>query len=401
MNQRQKKDTLVSFDKQVQTTLRHVLKQFFPLDIKAHKLDEDLLWMILLYAAVRRTTIEAACQALAETPSANRVREHLNEQFCQQTVAVADLERRFNEAFFAILPEKVKGELARSKWEVAGDWVDICYYGKTTDENQAVRHSVAKKGTTRFYSYATLSIINKHQRYTIALTVIKPGEPMVEVVRRLLEQTRRLKIGIKVSYWDKAFGVIEVLRYLKQKTTPYIIALAQRGGAGGIKRLCRGRTSKRCRYRFTSGGAGSFKAEVAVVCKYSRKKYKRRGVRYFCYAIYGIGQVKAQTIYEKYRRRFAIESGYRQLHQMRIKTAMKNAVVRMIFIGLAILIVNLYVLLRRMIGGLSNYGNRHRWINLTLEMLGREIEKHIEELLQLNRVLYCKNTSLYQSFVIY
>lgn len=121
-------------------------------------------------------------------------------------------------------------------------------------------------------------------------------------------------------------------------------------------------------------------------------------MRYFCYAVNSIGRMKAGQVFSRYRRRFAIESGYRQLHQVQIKTAMKNAVVRMLFIGLVILIVNLYVLLRRMVVTKSEYGSRRRQIKLTLEMVVREIECYIEELLKLNRVLYCKNSSLYQSF---
>lgn len=398
MNQRQKKDTLDSFDKQVQTVLLKVLKQFFPLDIKANKLNEDLLWAILLYAGTRQITIEAACQALSETPSANRVREHLNEQFNDQKINLEELEKQLNQAFLAILPKKVQRELRQGKWEVAGDWIDICYYGKTDPDNSLVRRAVAKQGTTHFYSYATLSIIKTRQRYTIAVTLIKPGESMVEVVKRLLNQARELKIKIGISYWDKAFGVIEVIRYLKHARVAYIIALAQRGGAGGIKRLCTGRKSRRCRYQFKSAKAGKFMATVAIVCKYSKDKYKRSGVRYFLYAVCGIGRIKAQKVFTKYRRRFAIESGYRQLHQVRIRTAMKNALVRMIFIGMAIIMVNLYVLLRRIVVSKSEYGSRQRWIKLTLEKLAQKIEHFIEEWLKLNQTLYCKNVSLYKSF---
>ena len=404
MNQRQKKDTLVGFNKQVQGILLNVLKEFFPLDIKANKLDEDLLWTILLYAATRCISLEAACQALSATPSANRLREHLNEQFSEQKVQVEELEKQFNQAFLAMLPKPVKSRLARSKWEVAGDWTDVCYYGQMADQEQSIRRSAAKKGTTKFYSYATLTLIDKGQRYTVALTLVKPGERVVEVVKRLLKQAKKLRIKIKLSYWDKAFGVIEVLRYLKQKTVSYIIALARRGGPGGIKKLCQGRRSHWSWYRFKSARAGQFKAHVAVVCKYSKKKYKRRGVRYFCYAVYGIGQLKVQKVFTKYRRRFGIETAYRQLHQVRIRTAMKNSVVRMLFIGLAIIIVNLYVLLRRMVVAKSKYGTRQRTIKMTLERLAREIKQYIEELLKVNRDLYCQNASLYrsfQSFVIY
>jgi hypothetical protein len=63
------------------------------------------------------------------------------------------------------------------------------------------------------------------------------------------------------------------------------------------------------RYQFKSAKAGSHWADVVVVCKYSKSKYEKKGVRYFCYAIYGLGAVSVKSIFKKYRRRYSIESG--------------------------------------------------------------------------------------------
>jgi hypothetical protein len=47
-----------------------------------------------------------------------------------------------------------------------------------------------------------------------------------------------------------------------------------------------------------------------------------------------------------YRRRFGIESSYRQLRQVRIKTNSRNPALRFVYMALALLLVNLWCLLR-------------------------------------------------------
>ncbi len=51
-----------------------------------------------------------------------------------------------------------------------------------------------------------------------------------------------------------------------------------------------------------------------------------------------------QAISADYHRRFAIESGYRQLYQVRARTRSQHTGLRLLLIGLALMLVNLYVL---------------------------------------------------------
>ncbi|HSK70497.1 MAG TPA: hypothetical protein VK892_02290 [Pyrinomonadaceae bacterium] len=401
MNQRQSKDTLFEFNEQVFSYLLKLLKRNMPLTVSRHKLDEDKLWTILLSASVGQTTIEATCQQLKEAVSGNRMREHLVEQFSSCRLSTQQLEAKINQTLRDALPAPVKAELAKRKWETAGDRVEIPYYGKVSEENQFVRRSSAKTGTTHFYCFASLTLINKRRRYTIAIAMVRRGEKMVAVVERLLSQAKQLGVSLKLTWWDKAFAVIEVIRYLRAQAIAYIIALAQRGGSGGIKRLCCGRKSVICQYRFQSAKAGEVETEVAVVCKYSKKRYRRLGVRYFCYAIYGVGQMRVEKVFNKYRRRFVIESSYRQMHQVRARCAMKNVNIRLLLIGLAILIVNIYVLLRTVVVSVNQYGERQRQSKLKLEQMRGELEQLIRQKLGLKQNLYCRNYALYRSFVIY
>ena len=401
MYQRQSKDITTLLSEQAHCFLLKVLKRCLPLNLGGYKLGEDLFWSVLLLASVTQTTIEAVCQQLSGTISGNRFREHLAAQLADERMSVEDLEERLRAVLQGGLPKKVKQQLSRQAWEVAGDWVEIPYYGKVAEDDKWVRRSAAKAGTTHFNCYASLTIIYRRHRYTIALTLVRRGEAMVEVTKRLIEQVRKLRLRLKLMLLDKAFGVIEVMRYLRRRRIAYIIALARRGGAGGISKLCEGRRSYQTTHRFESAKAGRLKTAVVVVCKYSKLNYRKPGVRYFCYAINGLGVVKAGTVFIRYRRRFAIESGYRQLHQTRARTASRQTRVRLLLIGLAMLIVNVYVLLRRAAIKVGRNGERQRRMKLTLADLREELKRFISQKFGAKCKIHCCDLDLYRSFVNY
>ena len=48
-------------------------------------------------------------------------------------------------------------------------------------------------------------------------------------------------------------------------------------------------------------------------------------------------------VYPVYRQRFGIETRYRQLHQARIKTSTRDPLLRLLFVGIALLLRNVWV----------------------------------------------------------
>jgi putative transposase len=62
------------------------------------------------------------------------------------------------------------------------------------------------------------------------------------------------------------------------------------------------------------------------------------------YAVWGIRpQRSPEWVRQSYRRRFGIESSYRQMHQCRIRTSTKCPVRRLLFVGIALLLRNVWV----------------------------------------------------------
>lgn len=375
---------MLEFDAQAQQALLEVVSANILLDIDARVLTTEMLWQLLGTASVRQTTLESVCQSLENAPSGNIVREHLASALDQSAEGMQQLEAQINQALIAQLPERLRQELRTKAWEVAGDWITIPYHGVVEEGETEVRGGQPKAGTSKFHTYATLALLNKNRRVTVALTVVRPKETQHEVVARLLDQARKLGLRIKRGYFDKAFCSIEVLKLLRRRRVHYIIPIPQRG-ENGIKTSFHGRSGYRTHYTFRSGNV-RYTTDVVIACKYSRNRFKKKGLRYFAYAVYGVDDLKPEQVFQAYRRRFSIESGYRQLHQVRARTSTRNHAWRLLYIGLALLLVNLYVLLRRFYGLLREYGSRQRHVFLTLELLATTLCNYWQKLYGLRQL---------------
>ena len=100
-------------------------------------------------------------------------------------------------------------------------------------------------------------------------------------------------------------------------------------------------------------------------------------------------------IREAYRSRFGIESSYRQLHQARIRTSSRKPALRLLFIGVALVLRNVWVWLHAEVMAQPQRGARHlrphslRFARVLL-WLTREVAKHYRLLkeIRVHRDLY-------------
>ncbi len=93
-----------------------------------------------------------------------------------------------------------------------------------------------------------------------------------------------------------------------------------------------------------------------------------------------MGDIPPLQIHELYRRRFGIESAYRQTHQVRARTTSRSPALRLLLMGLALLIFNVYIALRQIWLTVRHFGQRTRRIWLTLKRLALMLARLIESL---------------------
>jgi putative transposase len=110
-----------------------------------------------------------------------------------------------------------------------------------------------------------------------------------------------------------------------------------------------------------------------------RRQFRDGTVRHFAYAVYRLGRTALSQVYEQYRRRFSIETGYRQAHQVRARTSSRHPGLRLLLFALAVLLVNYWVLLRQSCGSGTVYGSRLRVHELTLEQLASALQDEIKD----------------------
>jgi putative transposase len=125
-----------------------------------------------------------------------------------------------------------------------------------------------------------------------------------------------------------------------------IIPAIIRGKQGGIRALLRGRKSYSTTYTMRSPKYGEATYRIALVCKYNKGRYKRNKIEWFAYVLLGNIQMPLLHIYEEYRLRFGIESTYRLMNKVRIRTSSRNPGLRLLFVSIALTLVNIWVFLK-------------------------------------------------------
>ncbi len=348
--------------RQVLEAFVNAVQPYVSLNLQQTRLRPEDLWAVLGYASVQRMTIEGACTELDSAPSGNRLREVLQAALPERAV----LQRELNTALRRQLPRPYR-KFKRS-FALALDLTLIPYHGDRELGRAELLKAQAKSGTHYFHGYATVSIVHHWRRYVLALRFVSPGESMVEIVRDLLDRVRQLGVPVRRVYLDKEFYAYEVFDLLKRRRLAYVIPVPARPA---VKRLFHGPT-RFDTYTLKSTQHGPYPLRVALVHRRRAHRSKKPVGRWFAYAFAGLpSATRPRDVFELYRQRFGIETSYRQMNQVRARTSSRSPILRLLLVGLALLLLNLYVALRR----------GHTWVRrhwLTLVQLMRALAWAVE-----------------------
>jgi Transposase DDE domain len=301
----------------------------------------SLLLSVLFWAALRIASIAAACR-------------HLAQDACDQTVRTAlanalpkhrrTLERRCHHALIQDLPRSLR----RGRRELAIDWHSVPYHGEAFRSTNEFRRSKPDQGTTTFHVYATAAIVHHGERFTVALTAVTARDSNVSVLRRLIAQIRQTGLKIQVVLLDRQFSNGPVIALLQDENLPFVMPAMFRGRTpkrpGKPTGFRAFKTARPGWYTHVQNVAGTARRySVCVTWKvvtYRRKKVRRRKVHVF---IAWRCRVNRTVLRELYRRRFGIETSYRQLKRARIRTSTRNPLLRLFYVAVALILRNLWV----------------------------------------------------------
>jgi putative transposase len=300
------------------------------------------LLTVLFYAAARLISRAAACASLRDAPSDSAVHAALMATLPD----ISQVQHRLNRALQGDLPKALR----RRRQPLAIDLILIPYHGQPLTDPREVYRGQAKGGTTHFHAYATAYVIKKGQRFTVALAYVHKGDDLADVVKALLRQAARGGVRPRYLLLDRGFYAVSVLRYLQAARCPLLMPVPAKGrkadhpkGPSGTRLFHlrkRGGWSRHT-LRDTTGRTATI--QICVKCRNLRGERHKHGRQALVYGYLGLRPSSGQWVYRTYRLRFGIEATYRQLHQARIRTCTRDPLLRLLYVGIALLLRNVWV----------------------------------------------------------
>ena len=229
-------------------------------------------------------------------------------------------------------------------YEFAVDLTNDPYYGKTDLSNEKyVIRSQAKKSTNSFYSYISLYITNKKERFTVSVLPVEKNKTMVEYLSYFIDLIKRLNFKIKVLCLDREFYSIDVFEFLQNNNVPHIVPVIKRGKQ--IKKILNGNKARREQY-VMKNSKKNILLDIVIDVKYLKGKRGKKGLETLGFVVFGVkwSPRKVSTVY---RRRFAIESSYRMRNVVKPKTSSKNADIRYFYTLISFLLKNIWLYLQK------------------------------------------------------
>jgi putative transposase len=296
----------------------------------------EIVIAVLTYAASRACSLCDACARLTGAPDSDTILGRLAEQLVDRDT----LDRRLDVVLRASLPRCLR----RGSWIIALDTTLIPYHGQHFQTAQEIFRSQPKHGTTHFHCYATAVVIRNGLRFTLAVVPVSNGTPMSEVVRGLRRRIVAAGITPKLFLLDRGFNNAGCVRYLQAARQPFIMPQAVHGKVpkdGVLTGLRAIRANHRTGWTRYSWQPQKERRVSVDLCVLRRERVDRRGHRSFLYACWGVSRTPTD-VYAVYRTRFGVETSYRQLNQIRIRTTTRNPALRLLFVAVALLLRNLW-----------------------------------------------------------
>jgi hypothetical protein len=231
----------------------------------------------------------------------------------------------------------------RRAWDIAIDLHYAPFYGDR--RTPGIVGGQKKQGTKYFYAYATAVLIHRRRRYTVGLLSLERNYKPHEVVAALLGQMQAHGLRLRGVTLDSGFDSGETLLLLQERRLSYVVPLRRKGRGSNRRNAC------------FALPVGTITA-VEWVTEDSRRPVRtpavvvqRRGepqVKVYAFGGWGGGAAEAAVrrsgqAKRAYRRRFGIETSYRQMNECKGQTTKKDVAWRLLLVGLALLLRQAWV----------------------------------------------------------
>ena len=320
----------------VRRTAQAVLQQALPWKPYGRLVSVARLLGLLLLAAASRSSLSAVARrfrfGFSHETARQAVRANLPDVAALTAALVGALHR-------------LGGRLRRRRWVVAIDLHYCPFYGDRAAAG--VGGGQKKQGTHYFYGYATAELVHRRHRYTVGLLPLRGNSPPHAVVAALLAQLDERGVRPRGVVLDSGFDSGETLRLLQERGLAYSVPLRRKGRGDNRRNACFALPvgTVTAVDWVTEQTRRPVHTEAVVVRRPGEKQ-----TRVYAFGGWNAGRAlataraaAARQARRWYRRRFGIETSYRQLHECLGRTTQKDLAYRLLLVGLALLLRQVWV----------------------------------------------------------
>jgi hypothetical protein len=302
------------------------------------RVSATLLAQLLLWAAATRRSLSALCQRCRQAPSDESVRLALLHALPPEQ---QQLQGRLLAGLHALVPRHAQ----RRPLPLAIDLHYRPYYGRKATPGTI--GGQRKDGTKQFWAYATCVVLLQGLRLSVGLVPVVKGQTLAELVAGLLTQAAQAGVRPAWLLLDRGFYAADVVHWLQQQRIAFVMPMIRRGnaaqGSGTQPFFARTAATGWSCYTWTARprrwdqAAGKLRKTAAITVTVRVCVVARAGKRPWVYVAHRLNWSPA-LLRQRYRLRFGIETSYRQLGACLALTTSKDARVRLLLVGVALLL---------------------------------------------------------------
>jgi putative transposase len=282
--------------------------------------------------ACERTSISGFCKEHEGLPSHTTLLKILHRLNMAELVQYAS----------AMLCEAAKGVITPGQtYTFAIDKTSDPYYGKKSKEPGSYTVGGKRKASTNyFYTYLTLSIIDKGRHITLLVLPCQKGTDNLTLIQSCIDLITAYGLNIRCLCIDREFYAAEIFSYLQQAGIPHIVPVKASGEE--LKEKLKGKKSNTFTYTLNATKPNAVTVTITDCLVYLKGKGGKHGLRHHAFVVYGIVP-SPKKIRAIYKHRFAIESTYRLRNTTKPRTSSRDPVLRYYYTLVAFLCQNQWI----------------------------------------------------------
>lgn len=322
----------------VRTLTRLALARALPWKGYGQLATADKILDVLVFAAVLVSSLSAVVKRFAFGFSHETARQAVYANLPE----LSELTQGLLDALYSFGSHR---NFRRRLWVLAIDEHRNPFYGDRG--TFAITGGQKKHGSKYAFSYATAVLVHHRHRLTVGLIPLVGGEKPHEIVAALLAQISSRGLKLRGVVLDSAFDSGETLLLLQQRKLSYTVPLRKKGNGDNPRNA------------FWDEEEGKI-LKVSWRTKKTRRKVNTRAVvvrrrkekekKVYAFGGWDAGEARSQVrraalAKRWYRKRFGIETSYRQMRQGKAKTTTTDVRYRLLLVGLALILRQAWVYL--------------------------------------------------------